>query len=59
MDYDRDHDEDGDDDYNDHDDYHDYHDHDNNDHEYFFIGILSFPAGWDNDEVRAICGEEV
>jgi len=22
------------------------------------IGILSFPAGWDNDEVRAICGEE-
>ena len=23
------------------------------------LGILSFPAGWDNDEVRAICGEEV
>ena len=45
MDYDRDHDEDGDDDKSDHDD--------------FFIGILSFPAGWDNDEVRAICGEEV
>jgi len=22
------------------------------------IGILSFPAGWDNEEVRAVCGEE-
>ena len=21
------------------------------------IGILSFPAGWDNDHVRSICGE--
>ena len=50
MDYDRDHDEDGDDDNSDHDDH---------DRDYFFIGILSFPAGWDNDEVRAICGEEV
>lgn len=22
------------------------------------IGILCFPAGWDNDSVRAICGKE-
>ena len=26
---------------------------------FILSGILSFPAGWDNDEVRAICGEEV
>ena len=23
------------------------------------IGLLSFPAGWDNDEVRGVCGSEV
>ena len=23
------------------------------------IGILSFPAGWDNDEVRGVCGPQV
>ena len=23
------------------------------------IGILSFPAGWDNEEVRGVCGAEV
>ena len=59
MDYDHDHDHDHDikhDHVHDHDD--DY-DHDDHDHDDFFIGILSFPAGWDNDEVRAICGEEV
>ena len=22
------------------------------------IGLLSFPAGWDNDEVRGVCGPE-
>ena len=22
------------------------------------VGILCFPAGWDNDNVRAICGKE-
>ena len=22
------------------------------------IGILSFPAGWDNDEVRGVCGPD-
>ena len=51
VEYDHDHDinHDLDDDY----------DHDDHDPDDFFIGILSFPAGWDNDEVRAICGEEV
>ena len=23
------------------------------------IGLLSFPAGWDNDEVRGVCGSQV
>ena len=55
MDYDHDHDINHDR-VHDHDD---HYDHDDHDHDDFFIGILSFPAGWDNDEVRAICGEEV